>query len=168
MFLITVALVMAGVTWAASEPLLLTVERSGASNLLFCVKNTGSKDIRLPSDGYAHSDYYLPVNTNPAFSIIERPVAGYGLWLTSNWRYVGTNWLLASHKDWRRHLRVRTLKPGDTLAVTRPWDLDSSWLQSNTNAILLFSFEIPQSWADEYGLFSCSLSVTGLTERVTK
>jgi hypothetical protein len=167
-FLIAVALVIASVAWAASDPLVLTVERSGASNLLFRIKNTSTGFVRLPSDGYAPSGYFIPANTNPAYSIIERPVVSHGFWLTTNWRYVGTNWFWASREDWRRHLQIRTLKPGDTLEITRPWDWPPSLLQTNTNAILSFSLQIPQDWADDYGLFRCSLSVTGFTDRATK
>lgn len=167
-FLIAAALAIASVAWAAAEPLVLTVERSGASNSLFRVKNTGTNDVRLPSDGYAFSGYFFPANTNPAFAIIERPIVGHAVWLTHDWRYVGTNWFWASSNDWRRHLQIRTLKPGDTVEIPRRWDWPPSLLQTNTNVILQFSFEIPKDWADEYELFQCRLSVTGFAERVTK
>lgn len=73
-FLITAALATASVAWATSEPLLLTVEPRGASNTLFRVKNAGTNDVRLPSDGYAFSGYFFPANTNPPFAIIEHPM----------------------------------------------------------------------------------------------
>ena len=167
-FLIAIAFAIACAASAAAEPLLLSVERMGAANSLFRVKNTGTNDVRLPSDGYAFSGYFFPANTNPAFATIERPIVEHGVWLTHDWRYIGTNRMLFSREDWRRHLQIRTLKPGDTLEISRPWDWPPSLLQTNTNAILQFSFEIPKDWADEYGLFRCSLSVTGFTDRVTK
>lgn len=74
----------------------------------------------------------------------------------------------SSREDWRRHLQICILKPSDTPEIPRRWDWPSSLLQTNTNVVLQFSFEIPQDWADDYGLFRCSLSVTGFTERVTK
>src|SRR5436190_7706672 len=154
-FLVATAFAIASVALAASDPLILTVERSGASNLLFRIKNTSTDSVRLPSDGYAMSGYFFPVNTNPAFSIIERPIVSHGLWLTHDWRYVGTNWFWASSNDWRQHLQIRTLKPGATLEITRRWDWPPSLLQTNTNAIVSFSFQIPQDWADDYGLFRC-------------
>ena len=167
-FLIAGTLAVSSITLAGAEALSLTVEPIGASNVLFRVKNTSTDSLRLPSAGYALSGYFFPANTNPAYSIIERPIVSSGLWLTADWRYVGTNWFLASREDWRRHLQIRTLKPGETLEVTRRWDWEPSLLRTNTNAILQFCFQIPKDWADDYGLFHCSLCVTGFTERVTK
>jgi len=166
-YLIAGALVMSRIA-LAGEPLLLTVEHRDASNVLFRVKNTSTNSLRLPSAGYALSGHFFPANTNPAYSIIERPIISCGLWLTADWRHVGTNWFWASREDWRRHLQIRTLKSGETLEVARHWNWEQSFLRTNSNAIVRFCFQIPKDWADDYGLFHCSLCVTGFTERVTK
>jgi hypothetical protein len=86
-----------------------------------------------------------------------------GLWLTRDWRYAGPDWFLASHDAWVEHLKIRAVKPGDTLEVTRP----GAFLWA-TNVILHFSFSIADDWADEYALCPCSLHVDGFTERVAK
>jgi hypothetical protein len=41
-------------------------------------------------------------------------------------------------------------------------------LRENTNAIVTFRFDIPKDWADRYGLFPCSLCVTGFSERIKR
>jgi hypothetical protein len=164
-FLIAGALVIAGVAWAASAPLVLTVERSGTSNLLFCIKNSSTNSVHLRSDGHALSGVFIPVNTNPAYAIIKQPTVSQNLWLTYDWRFVGTNWFWASREDWRRHLQIRTLKPGETLNVTNRWVWGP---ETDTNMSPTFTFQIPQDWANHYGLFGCSLCVTGFVEQATK
>ena len=160
--LVAAALAIGGTVQAESESL-LTVERSGETDVLFHIKNSSTNSVRLPSAGYAISGYLIPLNTNH----IECPIISCGLWLTADWRYVGTNWWWASREDWQRRLQIRTLKPGETLEVTRRWDWEASLL-TNTNAIVTFCFDIPKDWADSFGLFPCSLCVTGFCERVMK
>src|SRR3989442_5323 len=98
-------------------PLGFSVFQSGNSNVVFRLINTTTNSVRLPSAGYALSDFYIPVNTNPAYAVVRKPETDVGLWLTRNWRYVGNDWMTASHQEWQDRLRIRTLQPGDHLDI---------------------------------------------------
>lgn len=146
-------------------PLSLAVRRSGESNVVFRLTNNTTNSFRLPSDGYAFGDSYTPTNLNPAYSIVRRPEANIGLFLTCDWHYVGTNWFFASPQKWKHRLKIRTLRPGDHLDIIRSLGPFASPVLTDTNGIIYFNFQIPQDWAETYGLWEGSLCVTNLTER---
>lgn len=130
----------------------------GNQNVVFRLKNISTYYVSLPSAGYALSDDFSPVNTDPAYAIRHTPEADVGLWLTRDWHYVGTNWEMASSKDWQDRLKIKVLNPGDTLDVVRSFE----WADGlNTNTLVHFRFQIPEDWAKEYGLWQGDLSVTG-------
>jgi hypothetical protein len=145
-----------------SNGLALSVFRSDGSNLVFRLTNTPSNSFRLPSTGYVTSASYMSVNTNPAFALFDKPEAHIGLWLTRNWRYVGSNWMWASQEAWKDRLKIQTLDPGEHLDVNHPFAEDIT-----SNTVFRFNFQISHEWA-EYGLWEGNFSVTGLTKEMTK
>jgi hypothetical protein len=148
------------------HPLALTVFRSNGSNLVFRLTNATSNSFRLPSAGYALSDMYIPINTNPAYAVFDKPEAEIGLWLTRDWRHVGIDWMKASSEAWKERLRIRELKPGEQLDVAR--SLGPFEREITTNTVLRFDFQISREWAEEYGLWEGNISATGLTGETTK
>lgn len=142
-------------------PLQLSVSRGDGSNVVFRLTNPTTNVFRLPSDGYAFWDSFTPINTNPAYALIDKPEVHMGLWLTHDWRYVGQDWLLASKEAWEQRLKIQNLNPGGYLDITRSISFRD---EITTNTVLRFSFAIPQEWAERYGLWEGDISVTGLSE----
>ncbi len=153
---------------AVPEALILTVLRIDESNVVFRLTNPTSRSVRLPSAGYARSDLLIPVNTNPAYAIFHGPELDVGLFLTADWRYVGTNWFFASRKQWEEHLSIEVLKPGNHLDLTREIGAWPATTLTDTNLILRFNFQIAQDWAERYKIWEGNLSATGFTTGTDK
>jgi hypothetical protein len=147
-------------------PLTLSVFQKDETNLIFRITNLTTNSFRIPSDGYAQSDYFMPVNINPAYARVDKPELHTGLWLTRYWHYVGVEWMEASHDAWEHRLKIRVLKPGEHIDISRA--LNPFATEASSNTVFRFSFQIPQEWAENYGLWEGSLSVTGLSKDTAK
>jgi hypothetical protein len=108
----------------------------------------------------------MPVNTDPAYALIDKPEAHIGVWLTRDWRHVGSDWMWASQEAWKERLKIQTLGPGEHLDVSRPFSPFTE--NSLSNTVYHFNFQISHEWAENYGLWEGNFSVTGFTKETTK
>lgn len=138
------------------------VRRSNGTNLVFKLTNVSAEPLRIPSGGYAHSGMYEHVDTN---DWTRWKSAHMGLWLTYDWRHMGTNWFFASGSERLARLRPTELSPGQSLNVTRRLNSLEVRILDSTNVPVSFSFEVPRDWAKKYDLWQGMLTVTGLTEK---
>ncbi len=146
-------------------PLALSVYQKDASNYIYRLTNNTTNSYRIPSAGYALGGFYIGANTNPAYAYIEKSSIQTGLWLTYDWRYVGSDWMWASREMWEERLQIKSLKPDETIEISRPITDWSGWQKKDEKPALVFTFEVPQDWSERYDLWEGSLCVTGLTAK---
>jgi len=149
------------VTWLAAlsasaapapSPFSMQVYQPDPSNLVFIVSNTSGAPIRVPTSSYAISGMYEPVSAN---DWSHYKAAHVGLWLTDDWRYMGTNWFMhMSKQDRLARLAPTDGKPGKSISIPRRLSPLEAEILSSGHASTTFTFQISPESARGYGLSS--------------
>ena len=151
----------------APSPFGIQVYQSDPSNLLFIVSNTSSASIRVPTGSYAISGIYEPVSTN---DWSHYKALHLGLFLTDDWRYMGTNWFFhMSKQDRLARLAPIDVKPGNSISLPRQLSRFETDILSSGKVTTTFGFQISPDSARNYGLSSgeartAKLSVRSLSQ----
>jgi hypothetical protein len=144
----------------AASPFSIQVYQADASNVVFVVSNTSSASIRLPTSSYAICGVYLPSSTN---HWAHWKAAMVGLWLTDDWRYMGTNWFMNTPMRERLALLASTeIKPGHSISVVRKLDSFEADILSTRKVPTTFTFQVSRASAGLYGLSSGDAETTNL------
>ena len=149
----------------APSPFSLQVYQPDSSNLLFVVSNASNASIRVPTSSYAiSSEYeYEPVSTNDSGHI---KAVYIGLWLTDDWRYMGTNWFMhMSKQDRLARLAPTNVKPGESISIPRQLSPPEAEILSSGKATMYFNFQISPESARDYGLSSGYAQATNVSGR---
>ena len=146
----------------ASSPFSIQVYQVDASNLVFVVSNTSSASIRLPTSHYAIRGVYFPSSTNDS----HWEAACIGLWLTDDWRFMGTNWYFNTPLKEKLALLAPTeIKPGHSISVVRHLLSGEADILSSGMAATNFTFQVFPESAVRYGLSSGEAETTNLIRR---
>ena len=141
------------------SPFSVQVFQPDASNVVFVVSNTSTGSIWLPTNNYADFGFYEPVTTN---DWVHYRTAHIGLWLTDDWRYMGTNWWFMSTEECLAQLAPTQIKTGQSISVRRRLSPLESRILSSGAATTRFTLQVSPESAGRYGLSSGEAATTNV------